>query len=252
MGEESPNNSPCYDARDNGVPWEKEHAMGTMVTFPSNGGETPGYLALPSTTPAPGIVVIQEWWGLEPHIRDVTDRFAAEGFVALAPDLYHGKVATEPDEARKLAMELEYDRAVAEIIAAARYLLNRAEVRGPKVGVVGFCMGGGLSLLSACRSDLFGAAVVFYGRNPNPIEQVRSLTCPLLGLYGEADQGIPPTEVERLRQALQEAGKQFELHIYPNAPHAFFNDTRASYRPEAAIDAWRRTLAFFRQHLKTA
>jgi carboxymethylenebutenolidase len=223
--------------------------MGRMIVFPSDSIETPGYLALPAQTPAPGVIVIQEWWGLEPHIKDVTDRFAAEGFVALAPDLYHGKIATEPDEARKLAMELEYDHAVAEIVAAARFLLARDDVRGPTVGVVGFCMGGALSLLAACASDLFGAAVVFYGRNPNPIERVRSLHCPLLGLYGEADQGIPPSEVERLRRALEAAGKQFELHIYPGAPHAFFNDTRASYRPEAAIDAWRRTLAFLRRHL---
>jgi len=146
-------------------------------------------------------------------------------------------------------MELEYPRAIAEIVAAARFLLARDDVRGPKVGVVGFCMGGALSLLSACESDLFGAAVVFYGRNPDPIERVRSLHCPLLGLYGELDQAIPPSEVERLRAALTAAGKEFELHIYPGAPHAFFNDTRASYRPEAAIDAWRRTLAFLRRHL---
>ncbi len=223
--------------------------MGRMIVFPSDSIETPGYLALPAQTPAPGVIVIQEWWGLEPHIKDVTDRFAAEGFVALAPDLYHGKIATEPDEARKLAMELEYDHAVAEIVAAARFLLARDDVRGPTVGVVGFCMGGALFLLAACASDLFGAAVVFYGRNPNPIERVRSLHCPLLGLYGEADQGIPPSEVERLRRALEAAGKEFELHIYPGAPHAFFNDTRASYRPDAAIDAWRRTLAFLRRHL---
>ncbi|MDW8060742.1 MAG: dienelactone hydrolase family protein [Thermomicrobium sp.] len=223
--------------------------MGTRITYPSDGIETPGYLTLPARVPAPGVVVIQEWWGLEPHIQDVVDRFAAEGFVALAPDLYHGKVATEPDEARKLAMALEYPRAIAEIVAAARYLLTRGDVRGQKVGVVGFCMGGALSLLSACEGDLFGAAVVFYGRNPDPIERVRTLSCPLLGLYGEADQAIPPSEVERLRAALAAAGKEFELHVYPGAPHAFFNDTRASYRPEAAIDAWRRTLAFLRRHL---
>lgn len=225
--------------------------MGTMITFPSNGTTTPGYLALPSSLPAPGVVVIQEWWGLEPHIQDVTDRFAAAGFVALAPDLYHGKVATEPDEARKLAMQLEYPRAIQEILAAARYLLERPDVRGSKVGVVGFCLGGALSLLSACTSDRFGAAVVFYGRNPDPIDRVASLHCPLLGLYGEADQGIPPSEVERLREALTRYRKTFELHIYPDAPHAFFNDTRASYRPEAAVDAWRRTLTFLRDHLGT-
>ena len=223
---------------------------GTMIEFPVDGGVATGYLALPEMTPAPGVVVIQEWWGLEPHIKDVVERFATAGFVALAPDLYHGEVATEPNEAQKLAMELDYGRAISEIDAAAAYLIGRSETRGEKVGVVGFCMGGGLSLLTACRSNRIGGAVVFYGRNPSPIEQVRDLTCPLLGLYGEADQGIPPAEVERLRAALEAAGgKQYELHIYPNAPHAFFNDTRSSYRPDAAADAWQRTLAFFREHL---
>lgn len=223
---------------------------GTMVEWHANGQTVPGYLALPESTPAPGVIVIQEWWGLDSHIKDVADRFAREGFVALAPDLYHGQVAAEPDEARKLAMELNHDHAVAEIDAGARYLLGRPEVTGPKVGVVGFCMGGGLSLLTACRSNNVGAAVVFYGRNPNPIDQVRNLSCPLLGIYGEADQGIPPSEVERLREALSAAGKEFDLHIYPDAPHAFFNDTRPSYRPDASADAWRRTLAFFREHLR--
>lgn len=223
---------------------------GTVVEWNVNGGTAPGYLAVPEMTPAPAVIVIQEWWGLESHIKDVADRFAGAGFVALAPDLYHGEVATEPDEARKLSMELDYDRAVAEIDSAAAYLLDRDDVVGDTVGVVGFCMGGALSLLTACRSARAGGAVVFYGRNPNPIEQVQALTCPLLGFYGEADQGIPPTEVERLRSALEAAGKeQVELHIYPDAPHAFFNDQRPSHRPDESADAWNRMLVFFRQHL---
>jgi carboxymethylenebutenolidase len=223
---------------------------GTMVEWQVDGGNAPGYLVRPASTPAPAVIVIQEWWGLEPHIQEVAERFAAEGYVALAPDLYHGEIATEPDEARKLAMELDHDRAVAELDAAARYLLEQPEVAGDRVGVIGFCMGGGLALLTACRSSRIGASVVFYGRSPNPIEQVESLSCPLLGIYGEADRGIPPSAVDRLRTALDEAGdNEFALHIYPDAPHAFFNDTRHDYRPEASGDAWQRTLAFFAEHL---
>jgi carboxymethylenebutenolidase len=221
-----------------------------MVEWRVNGGNVPGYLALPNATPAPAVIVIQEWWGLDAHIKDVADRFAREGYIALAPDLYHGQIAAEPDEARKLSMELDHARAVAEIDAAAKYLIDRPDVAGDKVGTIGFCMGGGLSLLTACSSDRIGGSVVFYGRNPREIEQVNNLSCPLLGIYGEADQGIPPSEVERLSAALTAAGdKQFDLHIYPDAPHAFFNDERQSYRPEASADAWGKTLAFFGEHL---
>jgi carboxymethylenebutenolidase len=223
---------------------------GEMITWSAHGEDIPGYLSAPDETPAPGIVVLQEWWGLEPHIQDVADRFATEGFVALAPDLYRGVVVDEPDEARKMAMELEHDKAISEIDSAMRYLLGRQDVRGDTVGVIGFCMGGGLSLKVACKSAAAGAAVVFYGRNPDPIDIVRDLKCPLLGIYGEADSGIPPSEVERLRDALASAGKKdFHLQIYPDAPHAFFNDRRASYREEASKDAWETTLVFLREQL---
>jgi carboxymethylenebutenolidase len=224
---------------------------GEMITMQVNGSSMPGHLSIPEQTPAPGIIVLQEWWGLEPHIKDVAGRFAAAGFVALAPDLYRGVVVDEPDEARKLAMELEHDKACSEIDSAARYLLGREEVSGDKVGVIGFCMGGGLTLKVGCRSDVAGAAVVFYGRNPDPIDEVKNLNCPLLGIYGEADAGIPPSEVDRLRDALADAGKtDFDLHIYPDAPHAFFNDRRASYREDASRDAWEKTIRFFNEHLR--
>jgi carboxymethylenebutenolidase len=224
---------------------------GEMITWSTNGEQVPGYLSLPDTTSAPGVIVIQEFWGLEPHIKDVAERFAAEGFVALAPDLYHGVVVDEPDEARKLMMELEHDRAIAEIESAGRYLLSRDDVTGDRVGVVGFCMGGGLAIKVACQTDVAAAAVCFYGRNPDPIEQVKDLSCPLLGIYGEADKGIPPSEVERLQKALDAAGKKdYDLHIYPDAPHAFFNDGRKSYREDAARDAWGKTIRFFNQHLR--
>ena len=223
---------------------------GQMISWTTNGEQVPGYLSLPEQTPAPAVIVLQEFWGLEPHIKDVADRFAAEGYVALAPDLYHGVVVDEPDEARKLMMELDHPRAIAEIESAGRYLLSRDDVRGNGVGIIGFCMGGGLVLKVASQTDVLSAAVVFYGRNPDPIQQVAGIDCPLLGIYGEEDQGIPPSEVERLRGTLQASGKEdFELHIYPGAGHAFFNDRRQAYDPEASKDAWGKVLGLFREHL---
>ncbi len=222
-----------------------------MIHFPANSGSTPGYLAQP-TEPGtyPGVVVIQEWWGLLPHIKDVAERFARAGFVALAPDLYHGKSASEPDEARKLAMALERDRAVAEILGAARYLQSLTQVSPNQVGVVGFCMGGGLAASSAAESTgEFGAAVMFYGRPLSP-EDTAKLRVPLLGLFGELDQGIPVAGVRAFAKELQAHNKVHEIHIYPNAPHAFFNDSRPHiYHAEAAADAWERVLDWFGRYL---
>ncbi len=163
-----------------------------MIEFPINAHSAPGYLAQPADDqPHPGIVVIQEWWGLVPHIKDVAERLAREGFVALAPDLYHGQAADEPDEARKLAMALDAQRAVQEIAAAARYLKKMREVAPQKVGVVGWCMGGGLALSTAAHhADLIGAAVAFYGR-PLTAGDTARLKVPVLGLYAEHDHGIP-------------------------------------------------------------
>ena len=228
---------------------------GEMIEYRLTGGQaTPGYLARPAAPGKyPGVIVIQEWWGLEEHIKDVARRFAGEGFVALAPDLYHGQLAAEPDEARKLAMELDRFRAVEEIRQGMQYLLDSGFVAGDKVGVVGFCMGGGLSLQTACNSQQVGAAIVFYGGNPNPIEQVKNIACPVLGIYGEEDQGLWPAAVDALKQALDRYHKQYEIHSYPGAPHAFFNDSRPQiYRPEASRDAWAKTLAFYRRNLPKA
>lgn len=222
-----------------------------MISFAANGGSTPGYLAQPAKTGTfPGVVVIQEWWGLLPHIKGVAERFARAGYVALAPDLYHGKSASEPDEARKLAMALERDRAVAEILGAARHLQSLAQVSPKQVGVLGFCMGGGLSASAAAESTgELGAAVMFYGRPLSP-EDTAKLRVPLLGLFGELDQGIPVDSVRAFAQELQAHGKAHEIHIYPNAPHAFFNDSRPHiYHEEAAADAWERVLDWFGRYL---
>jgi len=222
------------------------------VTYTGPGGSVlSGYLAAPDDGAAhPGVIVIQEWWGLNDHIKDVANRFAAAGYVALAPDLYHGVAATEPDEARKLVMQLDQAAAVDEIGAAMRHLLALENVSGESVGVVGFCMGGGLAGRTAIGDDnaLVGATVIFYGQPLAEHEGARAHGA-LLGLFGEADGGIPATSVAAMQRGLEAAGVPVETVIYPGAQHAFFNDTRASYHSEAAKDAWQRTLAWFATHL---
>lgn len=189
-----------------------------------------------------GVVVIQEWWGLNEHIMEVADRFAEAGILAAAPDLYHGVVTSEPDEARKAVMELDMDQAVGEIQATADFLLEQEGIQA--AAVVGFCMGGRLSLRMSLVGKRLSAAVAFYGRALDP-EQAARVTVPLLGLYGSEDHGIPVESVRAMEHAVT-VPKQF--HIYDGAGHAFFNDTRDSYHPAAAHDAWQRTLGWIRQH----
>ncbi|HZT60863.1 MAG TPA: dienelactone hydrolase family protein [Pyrinomonadaceae bacterium] len=223
---------------------------GQMVEFQSNGGTTRGYLSIPDSGLGPGVVVIQEWWGLVPHIKDVADRFAREGFVALAPDLYHGEVARSPDEAGKLMMALNIAQAEKDLRGAVQYLLDNGATEGESVGTVGFCMGGVLSLYAASKNSQVGACVVFYGIHPKVEPDFDSLRAPVLGLYAENDKSVPPEAVRALEQNLKERGKQAEMHIYPGTDHAFFNDTRPEvYDADAAADAWRRTIDFFREHL---
>ncbi len=222
----------------------------SSVEFPSNGITGMGYLARPKEGGGSGVVVIQEWWGLEAHIKDVTERFARQGYVALAPDLYHGKSTSEPDEARKLAMELERPQAIMEIAGAARYLKSLPEVEPKKVGVIGWCMGGGLAFGVAHATDQFAAVVGFYGRPPSDAETA-GINCPVLGLFGENDGGIPPELAESFRASLTKHGKTHAIHIYPNAPHAFFNDARPHiYKADAAQDAWSKTLDWFGSYLR--
>ncbi|MCB0207129.1 MAG: dienelactone hydrolase family protein, partial [Anaerolineae bacterium] len=222
-----------------------------MVEYPDgNGGTLMAYVARPAGDGVyPAVVVIQEWWGLNDHIKDVADRFAAAGYVALAPDLYKGQVATEPDEARKLVMELDMAEAVNEIQAAIDYLLAQENVAGDKAGIVGFCMGGRLVLMTGLASDDVGAAVAYYGSPLTP-EEAANFKAPLMGHYGTADQGIPVEGVETMGQAMTDAGIENEIYIYDGAQHAFFNDTRASsYDADAAAASWERTLGWFADRL---
>jgi carboxymethylenebutenolidase len=225
--------------------------MGKIVEFPSNGHTCQGYLAIPPNGgKGPAVVVIQEWWGLVDHIKDVVDRFANEGFVAIAPDLFHGKTTKSPDDAGKMLMELDAERAVREIAAAGAYLLQQPECTSSKYGVIGFCMGGALAQYAATNdADHVGAIASFYGGFKKVQPKWENLNGPILLIYGEKDQGVPAEQGRQLKAKLDELGKNAQLVIYPDADHAFFNDTRPNYKPEAAADAWRRTLELFRQNL---
>ena len=223
--------------------------MGETVSFASNGGTSAGYLAIPDSGKGPGVIVIQEWWGLVDHIKEVCDRFAAEGFVALAPDMYHGKVTKSPDEAGKLMMALNIDQAERDLRGAIQYLLDHPATTGEKVGTVGFCMGGQLSLYAASKNDKVGACVVYYGIHPNVKPDLENLKAPVLGFFAERDAYVTPAVARELERKLKEHGKAVEIHIYPDTDHAFFNDTREVYNGDAAQDTWRRTLEFFRKNL---
>jgi carboxymethylenebutenolidase len=223
---------------------------GRMIEFKSNGGVAQGYLSVPESGVGPGVVVIQEWWGLVPHIKDVADRFAAEGFVALAPDLYHGDVARSPDEAGKMMMALNIAQTEKDLRGAVQYLLDDEATTGDSVGTVGFCMGGALSLYAASKNPRVGACVVFYGIHPKVEPEFDNLRAPVLGIFAEKDKSVTPDAVRALEETMREHGKSIETHIYPGTDHAFFNDTRPEvYDAAAAADAWRRTIEFLRAHL---
>jgi carboxymethylenebutenolidase len=221
-----------------------------MVEFKSNGGTATGYLAVPASGAGAGVVVIQEWWGLVPHIKNVCERFAAEGFVALAPDLYHGRTTTSPDEAGKLMMALNIEEAEKDLRGAIEYLLSHESVRGTTVGTVGFCMGGALSLYAASKNVQVGACVVFYGGHPKVEPDLKNMRAPLLGLYAERDDFATPALARELETKLKSLGKRAEIHIYDDAQHAFFNDERPEvYDAAVAADAWQRTIRFLHQHV---
>jgi carboxymethylenebutenolidase len=223
--------------------------VGEMVKFTANGREADGYLSVPSSGSGPGVVVIQEWWGLVPHIKTVCDRLAGEGFVALAPDLYYGKTTGSPDEAGKMMMALRVDEAEKDLRGAVRYLLGHDAATGTKVGTIGFCMGGALSLFAASKNPEVGACVVFYGVHPNIRPDIPNLQAPVLGIYAEKDGFVSQDAVKQLSDELTRHGKRHEFHTYPGVDHAFVNDTVQNYDRDAAEDAMRRAVDFLRANL---
>ena len=199
---------------------------------------------------APAVIVIHEWWGLNGQIREVARRLARQGYVAIVPDLYHGKVADDPELAHTLSRGLDEDLAVADLDEALLWLRAERRTAKSKAGVVGFCMGGRLSELLALHQPGMAAAVMFYGRPEANPQKLLGLRVPLQGHFGAEDQGITPETVAAFRTALKSAGKNAEIFVYTGAGHAFMNDTRPSYHAEAARQAWPRTLAFFQKHLR--
>lgn len=223
------------------------------VTFPSNGGTAHGYLALPASGSGPGVVVIQEWWGLTDHIVDVSDRLAAEGFVALAPDLYGGRTTHDSDEAGRLMGELPVQQAATDLGGAVQYLLDHDAVTSSTVGTIGFCMGGGFVLvLAAQQPDKVSAAVPFYGVLKEDYPSFAHLTAAVQGHFGRDDEMADPASVEQLAGRIErESGRRPEIHQYP-AGHAFFNDENhmGTYDAEQAAIAWERALGFLRERVR--
>jgi carboxymethylenebutenolidase len=226
---------------------------GIMVDFPggNKSKKTKGYLAKPQgAVKSPAVIIIHEFWGLVEHMKDIARRFAEEGYAALAVDLFDGKSASKPEEAMKIRQEFSEEKILGDLKGAIDYLKTSDFVIPNGIGSIGFCMGGWLSLSLACHSKDLAGAVIFYGRIPAQIDLIKNLSCPILGNYGGADLGITEADINRLKTALTKYRKRFDIKVYPGAPHAFFNDTRESYRPDAAKDAWKRTLAFFRETLR--
>ena len=228
-------------------------AQGEMIDV----GGMPAYLVRPADTgPWPAVVVIQEAFGLNDHIKDVTRRVAGEGYVAVAPDLYYrggaGRTAGYDDLPKALGLmgALKDDEIVADVERVLARLEADPAVRKGRIGITGFCMGGRVSYLVGCAlPDRIAAAVPFYGGGI-PIERTATLRAPVLAFFGEEDPFIPMDQVERLRTEAKRLGKRVEIVTYPKAPHGFFCNERDSYRPDAAKDAWARTKAFLKAHLQ--
>jgi carboxymethylenebutenolidase len=226
----------------------------TTVQYPSGNVTMKAFVAAPQAkAKRPAVIVIQEWWGLTDHIKDIAKRYAAEGYVAIAPDLYSRlghALTTDAGEAGKLMNTLQQEDGLKDLNATVAYLQSVPEVDGTRIGVTGFCMGGSYALMLPCVNPAIKAAAPYYGQVPNPDTALQKLAAPVLYVYGEDDGWITKADVQRLAAALKKYQKPGEIKTYSGAPHAFFRDTDPSvYRPEAAKDAWARTKAFFKQHL---
>ena len=221
------------------------------VSYKSGEDTVSGYLVTTETRGKhPALLVIHEWWGLNDWVKEQAQKFAAEGYVVLAVDLYRGKVASTPDEAHELSRGLPQDRGVRDLKAAVDYLAARPDVQPDRIGSVGWCMGGGYSIQLAVAEPRLAACIVNYGPLPTAAATLAKIKAPVLGNFGADDRGIPPDAVRAFAAAMQAAGKSADVKIYDAVGHAFENsNNKAGYRPEAAADAWQRMVAFFKKHL---
>ena len=220
------------------------------VEFESNGGTAPGYLAVPESGKGPGVIVLQEWWGLTDDIKRVCDRFAQEGFLALAPDLYRGETTEQPDEAQQKLMAMNMDEAEKEMRGAVKYLLDHPKVNG-QVGSVGFCAGGGLSVWAAASNPQIGAAVTYYYVMPHGKPDFSKIDAPVLGHFGTKDEFVSEEDAKALQAELQEAGVEAAFEFYEGGGHAFANSHNrlGTYDEGHAKKAWERTTSFLKEHL---
>ncbi len=229
----------------------------TVNTDPSNPGPRAHLVRPDNDGIYPGLLLIQEWWGIEPHVLDMADRLARAGFVVAVPDLYHGKVANEPDDAIKLVMvaRSNLERVLHEVSLAGDLLAAspfvKANAAGQKnFGIMGFCMGGMIAFRAACRDARIVAASPWYGGGIDPrAEDLSKLNAPLLMIYGETDGGIPIDSVREVEALLRAAGKTVEVRIYPGAGHAFNNPAHGAYHGPSAEDAWARAVAFLKANV---
>jgi carboxymethylenebutenolidase len=220
------------------------------IEFPIADGTAPGYLAEPAGN-GPGVIVLQEWWGLDEHIRSLCDRLAAEGFYALAPDLYRGETTAEPSEAQQKMMAMSMAQVEQDMCGAADYLASQPGVEGPGVGAVGFCLGGGLAIWAAATCPNIAASVTYYYVMPHGKPDFTKIKGPVLGHFGTADEFIPLEDAKKLESELEDAGVETTFHYYDGAGHAFFNDTNrlGTYDKAHAETSWGRTVSFLRAAL---
>jgi carboxymethylenebutenolidase len=225
---------------------------GEMVSYRSGDETISGFLVLPKGAgPHAALVVIQEWWGLNDWVKEQALKLADEGYVTLAVDLYRGKVATNPEEAHELMRGMPQDRAIRDLKASFDFLASRKDVNRNKIGSVGWCMGGGLSLQLAVHEPKLAACVVNYGSMPTDPADIRKIRAPILGSFGADDRGISPDLVQAFEKAMKAEHKPIDVKIYEGAGHAFQNpNNQSGYRPEATVDSWKRTLAFLNITLK--
>jgi carboxymethylenebutenolidase len=221
------------------------------IEFPTSAGSAPGYLAAPDGEQGPAIIVLQEWWGVDEHIRSVCDRFAAEGFFALAPDLYRGETTAQPSEAEQKMMALSMDQAEKDMCGAAEYLRGMPGVSGPGVGAVGFCLGGGLSIWAGATCPNIAAAVSYYYVMPHGKPDFKGVEGPVLMHFGTGDEFVPVEDAKKLAAELESAGVDVTAEFYEGCGHAFFNDTNrlGTFDPDAAQLSWGRTVDFLRAAL---
>ncbi len=221
------------------------------VEYESNGGTAPGYLAVPESGSGPGVVVLQEWWGLDDSIKRYCDNFAEEGLLAIAPDLYRGDTTEQPDEAEQKMMAMDMDHTELELRGAVDYLSEHEATSGSSVGSVGFCLGGGLSVWAAAANPKVGATVTYYYVMPHGKPDFSKIKAPVLGHFGTADDFVPVDDAEALQKEMSDAGVDVDFEFYDGAGHAFANDHNrlGTYDEGKAGEAWQKTVDFLKRHL---